>query len=142
MLSLAFQRRSIQTQASATRPSRLMSMRLCRHAWGGSYAYTIVVETCLRHVLPRVSPGDARPKPLGCRGPFHDTNTNKNPSPAESVAVRGGKLQSKGLGFGAHCMMPLGFMHLHAPKPTARGVAIEACVPIPQSSLVTFFQRK
>jgi hypothetical protein len=30
----------------------------------------------------------------------------------------------------------------HAPKPMARGAAIEACVPIPQSSLVTFFQRK
>jgi hypothetical protein len=56
----------------------------------------------------------------------------KNPRPAESVAVRGAKLQSKGLGFGAHCMMPLGFMHLHAPKPMARGVAIEACDPIPQ----------
>jgi hypothetical protein len=49
--------------------------------------------------------------------------------------VCGGKLQSKGLGFGADRRMPLGFTRFHAPKPTARGVAIEACVPIPQSSL-------
>jgi hypothetical protein len=30
----------------------------------------------------------------------------KNPRPAESAAVRGGKLQSKGLGFGARCKKP------------------------------------
>jgi hypothetical protein len=70
-----------------------------------------------------------------CRGRPHDTNTRcneKKPAPAESAAVCGGKLQSKGLGFGADCRMPLGFTELHAPKPTARGAAIEACVPIPQ----------
>jgi hypothetical protein len=35
----------------------------------------------------------------------------KNLRPAESVAVCGGKLQSKGLGFGAKCKQPLGFTH-------------------------------
>jgi hypothetical protein len=68
------------------------------------------------------------------RRELQDTSTrrNKNPRPAESVAVCGGKLQSKGLGFGAERWMPLGFTRLHAPKPMARGVAIEARVPIPQ----------
>jgi hypothetical protein len=44
----------------------------------------------------------------GCRGPLHDTNTRRDqkPAPAESAAVRGGKLQSKGLGFGARCKKP------------------------------------
>jgi hypothetical protein len=50
---------------------------------------------------------------LGCRGPLHNTNTrrNKKPAPAESAAVRRGKLQSKGLGFGASCERLLGFTH-------------------------------
>jgi hypothetical protein len=35
----------------------------------------------------------------------------QEPAPAESEAVRGGKLQSKGLGFGADCNGPFGFTH-------------------------------
>jgi hypothetical protein len=102
MLSVAFQRRSIQNNNPATRPSRLMSMTLCRDGWGG--------RTCLRHVPPRVRRAEARLTSLECRGPFHDTNTrsNKKPRRAESAAVRGGKLQSKGLGFGADCRGLLG----------------------------------
>jgi hypothetical protein len=37
--------------------------------------------------------------------------TTKKPVPAESVAVCWGKLQSKGLGFGASCKQTLGFRH-------------------------------
>jgi hypothetical protein len=36
---------------------------------------------------------------------------NKNLRPAESAGVREGKLQSKGLGFGASCKQTLGFTH-------------------------------
>jgi len=56
---------------------------------------------------------EARPTSLECRGPLHNTNTrrNKNPRPAESVAVCGRKLQSKGLGFGANCTHLLAFAH-------------------------------
>jgi hypothetical protein len=35
----------------------------------------------------------------------------KKPVPAESAAVCGGKLQSKGLGFGANCRGLLGFIY-------------------------------
>jgi hypothetical protein len=48
---------------------------------------------CLRHGMGRDAPG------------------KKNLRPAESAAVCGGKLQSKGLGFGAECNRPLGFTH-------------------------------
>jgi len=42
---------------------------------------------------------------------LHDTNraATQNLRPAESVAVCGGKLQSKGLGFGATCKRSLAF---------------------------------
>jgi hypothetical protein len=43
---------------------------------------------CLRHGIDRDAPG------------------KNNPRPAESAAVCGGKLQSKGLGFGAKCNKP------------------------------------
>jgi hypothetical protein len=36
---------------------------------------------------------------------------SKPPAPAESAAVCAGKLQSKGLGFGASCKQTLGFTH-------------------------------
>jgi hypothetical protein len=67
--------------------------------------YTMAVGTCLRHVLLRAHRAESRPTPLGCRGPLHDTNTHGNlkSAPAESAAVCAGKLQSKGLGFGADC---------------------------------------
>jgi hypothetical protein len=48
---------------------------------------------CLRHGMDRDAPG------------------KKNPRPAESAAVCGGKLQSKGLGFGADCRRRVGFTH-------------------------------
>jgi hypothetical protein len=66
MLSLPFQRRSIQNNNPATRPSRLMSMTLCRDGCGW--------RTCLQHVLLLAYRAEARPTSLGCRGPFHDTN--------------------------------------------------------------------
>jgi hypothetical protein len=108
MLSLAFRRPSIQNQKPAPWPSRLMSMTRCRDGCGWAHAYTIAVGTCLRHVLPRVCRAEARPTSLGCRGPLHGTNNalQREPAPAESAAVRGGKLQSKGLGFGARCSKP------------------------------------
>jgi hypothetical protein len=40
-----------------------------------------------------------------------DAPGKKNLRPAESAAVRRGKLQSKGLGFGARCKNTLGFTH-------------------------------
>jgi hypothetical protein len=40
-----------------------------------------------------------------------DAAGKKNLRPAESAAVRSGKLQSKGLGFGASCERLLGFTH-------------------------------
>jgi hypothetical protein len=74
MLSLASQRRSIQNNNPATRPSRLMSITLCRDGCGW--------RTCLRHVLPRVRRAETRPPSLGCRGPLHDTNSCCNHKPA------------------------------------------------------------
>jgi hypothetical protein len=59
---------------------------------------TIAVGTCLRHVLlpSRASRrADARVS--------RDAPGKKNPRPAESAAVCGGKLQSKRLDFGADC---------------------------------------
>jgi hypothetical protein len=43
--------------------------------------------------------------------PTRAATLHENPRPAESAAVCGGKLQSKGLGFGADCRRPLGFTH-------------------------------
>jgi hypothetical protein len=40
-----------------------------------------------------------------------DAPGKKNLRPAESAGVREGKLQSKGLGFGASCKQTLGFTH-------------------------------
>jgi hypothetical protein len=108
MLSLAFRRPSIQNQKPAPWPSRLMSMTLCRDGCGWAHAYTIAVGTCLRHVLPRVRRSEARPTSLGVSWttPRHQHPPQREPAPAESAAVRGGKLQSKGLGFGARCNKP------------------------------------
>jgi hypothetical protein len=67
------------------------------------------VGTCLRHVPLRVSRAEASRYRL--RGVVDHSTTptraaTKNPRPAESVAVREGKLQSRGLGFGAKCKKP------------------------------------
>jgi hypothetical protein len=43
--------------------------------------------------------------------PPHQRARQQKPAPAESAAVCGGKLQSKGLGFGADCKPSLGFTH-------------------------------
>jgi hypothetical protein len=100
MLSLAFQRRSIQNNNPATWPSRLTSITLRRDGCGW--------RTCFRHVLLRARRAEPRPTSLRCGGPLHDTNMRRSqkPAPAESSAVCGGKLQSKGLGFGAKCNEP------------------------------------
>jgi hypothetical protein len=44
-------------------------------------------------------------------GMGRDALGKKNLRPAESAAVCGGKLQSKGLGFGADCKPSVGFIH-------------------------------
>jgi hypothetical protein len=44
-------------------------------------------------------------------GMGRDAPGKKNLRPAESAAVCGGKLQSKGLGFGADCKRSLAFAH-------------------------------
>jgi len=43
--------------------------------------------------------------------PPHKHATQQKTAAAESAAVRRGKLQSKGLGFGADCKLSLGFIH-------------------------------
>jgi hypothetical protein len=78
MLSLASQRRSIQTRKTAAWPSRLMSITPRRDGYGWAHAYIIAVGTCLRHVLLRVHRAEPRPTSLGCHGPFHDTNSCYN----------------------------------------------------------------
>jgi hypothetical protein len=101
MLSLASQRRSIQNNNPATRPSRLMSMTRCRDGCGRCTClhmsrWDVCVELKLHVTVSGVS----------WTTPRHQHAHNKNLRPAESAAVRGGKLQSKGLGFGARCNKP------------------------------------
>jgi len=66
----------------------------------------------------------------------------RQPAPAESAAVRGGKLQSNGLGFGARCKRPLRFPHSSRTETYSTRGGDWSVRSDSASSLVPFFQRK
>jgi len=100
-----FPRRSIQPRRPVAWPSRLMRMTMCRDGCGWAHASGTSCRVCVVLKLdPRLW------------GVAHNSTTRRciateNPRPAESAAVCAGKLQSKGLGFGADCKRSVGFTH-------------------------------
>jgi len=144
MLSPASQRQTIQNHEPTAWPSRLMSITPRRDGCGWAYAYTIAVGTCLRHVLPRVRRAEARPTFWGVVD--HSTTPTRDATKNRGRGIGGGAQREasiEGVRFRCRLQASLSASHTpHAPKPIPRAAAIEACVPIPQSSLVTFFQRK
>jgi hypothetical protein len=76
----------------------------------------------------------------------HSTTLTRDATKTRARGIVGGAQREasiEGVRFRCKVQQTFSASHTpHAPKPTASGAAIEACVPIPQSSLVTFFQRK
>jgi hypothetical protein len=76
----------------------------------------------------------------------HSTTQTRDATKNRGRGIGGGaqrKASIEGVRFRCRLQASLSTSHTpHAPKPIPRAAAIEACVPIPQSSLVTFFQRK